>query len=194
MPVTEDFYAFLDTETGGLIPGQSPIIEIATILTDLNLREVSRFEAKIQLRDGDVVSPEAARVNGYTPAAWKDALLFEEYKMFLIRNIRRGQVAIPVGHNVGFDRDMIDQGYYKPAAQFCPLGYRKIDTLSLAMTLRAAGIIKVPDCKLGTVAAALGIPSGRAHSAMADALVAKAIFERFIGYLDRAKAGAAVPA
>ncbi len=190
MPITEDFYAFVDTETGGLVPGKSPIIEVATILTDLALKEVARFEAKIRLRAGDVVDPGAARVNGYTPEAWTEAIPFAEYMGFLEKQIPRGSVAIPVGHNVGFDRDMIDKGYYTPAKRFCPLGYRKVDTLTIAMCLRAAGLIRVPDLKLGSVGTALGIPLGRAHSAMSDALVAKGIFEHGLALLKREKAPA----
>ena len=176
MPVSEDFLAFLDTETGGVTPGKDPVIEIATILTDHQFHEIDRIEMKVQLRPGDVVQPEAARVNGYTPEAWaKEARPFGEWKAWLSRRVPYGSVAIPVGHNVGFDRDMIDLGYYKP--QFCPLSYRKIDTLTLAMCLRLSGSIHVADVKLGTVAKALGIEHANAHGAMSDALAAKGIFE-----------------
>lgn len=67
---TENYLAFLDTETGGLTPGKDPVIEIATILADLEGKELARFESKISLRPGDVVSPEAAKINGYSPDVW----------------------------------------------------------------------------------------------------------------------------
>jgi len=73
MPPTEKFLAFLDTETGGLTAGKDPVIEIATILEDLAGHEIARFEEKIMLRAGDVVSPEAANVNGYDDAVWARA-------------------------------------------------------------------------------------------------------------------------
>lgn len=187
MPVQERYLAFVDTETGGLEPGKSPIVEIATILTDLKLNEIARFEAKIKLLPGQKVDPKAAEINGYNEADWKDAVHFDEYKKFMAHHVKMGSVAIPVGHNVGFDRDMIDLGYYKPRSQFCPLGFRKIDTLGLAQCLRLAGVIQVEDLKLGTVAKALGIEHGKAHSAMADNLVSKTIFERFMRFLGRAK-------
>lgn len=188
MGVTESFLAFLDTETGGLVPGRDPIIEIATILTDMNLKELARFEAKIQLRGGDVVSPEAAAINGYDPEIWaREAVPFQEYIDFLIQRIPRGHVAVPIGHNVGYDRDMIEQGYYKPRRLFLPLGYRKVDTVSLCMVLRTSGMIDVPDVKLPTITKALGIEHGRAHSAMADCLAAKAIYERFNTFFRLAK-------
>lgn len=187
MPVTEDYLAFLDTETGGLTPGKSCVIEVATVLTDLRLVEVGRFEAKIKLRHGDVVGEEAAKINGYDAELWEEeGVPFSEYQDWLERKIPRGSVAIPVGHNVGFDRDMIDLGYYKPSRRFCPLSYHKVDTVGIAMALKIAGVIDVPNVKLTTVSAALGIEHGKAHSAMADLLVSKAIFERCANFFRRA--------
>lgn len=183
----EKYFAFMDTETGGLEPGKSPVIEVATILTDLELNEIARFEAKIKLLPGQTVDPKAAAVNGYTPEDWKDAVHFDEYKRFLMHHIKMRTVAMPVGYNVRFDREMIDQGYYKPYSQFCPLGYRVVECMSLAAVLKVAGVIQVPDLKLQTVLAALGIPPGKAHSAMSDTLGAKEIFERFVRFVKRAK-------
>ncbi len=187
MPVTDDYLAFLDTETGGLTPGKSCVIEVATILTDHQLVEVGRYEAKIKLRPGDVVGTEAAKINGYDPAVWEEeGVPFSDYQEWLERKIPRGSVAIPVGHNVGFDRDMIDLGYYKPYGKFCQLSYNKVATVGIAMALKVAGVIDVPNVKLSTVSAALGIEHSRAHSAMADLLVAKAIFERTASFFRRA--------
>ncbi len=187
MPVHDDYLAFLDTETGGLVPGKDPVIEVATILTDLDLKEIGRFEAKIQLRPGDVVSPEAAVINGYDPIVWtREAVPMAQYRGFLSRYIPRGSVAVPVGHNVSFDRDMIDQGYFKPGGFFCPLSYHKVDTVGLAMALKLAGVIRCENVKLTSVSAALGIEHGKAHTAMADLLVSKQIFERAVRFFKRA--------
>jgi exonuclease I len=188
MPVSDDFLAFLDTETGGLEPGRDPVIEVATILTDLELNEVGRFCQKIQLRPGDVVSPEAARLNGYDPDVWaREAVPMAEYRAFLSRNIPRGSVAVCVGHNVPFDRDMIDKGYYKPTGLFCPLSYHKVDTVGLAMALKLAGVINTQDVKLTSVSRALKIEHSQAHTALSDCLVAKEIFERTVRFFKRAK-------
>lgn len=181
MPVTESYFAFLDTETGGVVPGKDPVIEIATILTDLKRVEIARFDAKIKLRVGDTVQPAAAAINGYDPAVWaKEAVPFHQYVQFLKRNIPYGSVAIPVGHRVPFDREMIDVGYYKPMQLFNPLGYRMADTLSMAMALRCAGVIEVENLQLATVAKALGIPTPASHRAMGDCETAKAVFERCV--------------
>jgi len=191
MAPTEKFLAFLDTETGGLIPGKSPVLEIATILTDLEGNDIGTFESKILLRPGDVVDPAAAKINGYDASVWqKEAKPFAEYMAWLHGLIPFGSVAIPVGHNVGFDRDMIDLGYYKPAQRFCPLSYHKIDTVALAAAMRLAGLIQCENLKLATVAAALKIEMGAAHRAASDCVAARKVFLRAVQCM---RAGAAVP-
>ena len=48
MPVEERFLIFEDTETTGLTPGRDEVIEVASILTDLDMHEISRFHKKIR--------------------------------------------------------------------------------------------------------------------------------------------------
>lgn len=177
MPVKENFLLFIDTETGGVVPGVSPVIEVAAVLEDLAGKEIARFESKIQLEPGQLVEPGAAAVNGYQAEVWaKEARPFHEFREWLKRLIPFGSVAIAVGHNARFDRDMIDLGYYKPKKLFCPISYRVIDTQVFAMMLKLSGKIQVENIKLETVAKSLGIDNGKFHGAMADCLCARDIF------------------
>jgi DNA polymerase III epsilon subunit-like protein len=183
MALIEDVLAFVDTETSGLIPGVHRVLEVATILTTLDGREIDRFDARIQVPPDHQVSPEAAAINGYEPMIWLGtAVPFEEYAAFLKRYIPYGHVAVPVGHNVGFDRRMIHESHYGSA--FCPLSYHLIDTVSLAGCLRAAGVIDTPNLKLTTVTQALGIEHALAHRAMSDCEAARAIFEKTVKLLE----------
>lgn len=176
MPVTESFLAFLDTETTGLEPGWDEVIEIATILTDMELNEIDRFHAKTKFMKP--ITAEAAKVNGFDAEVWKrEAVSFSTWQAWIGAKVPYGHVAIPVGHNVGFDREMIDLRYYKAHGKFCPLSYHKIDTVALAMAMRVAGLLgDVPNVKLTTVTTALGIKH-EAHRAMGDCLAAMEIFK-----------------
>lgn len=178
MTLAYDFIAFLDTETTGLVPGRDQVTEIATILTDLDLNEIARYHQRTYV--SIPVPPEVAAINGYDAAVWaREALPFDDWMNWLSDHVPRGHVAIPVGHNVSFDRDIIDRGYYKPRGLFCPLGLLKIDTVQFALTLRCAGLLDTPNYKLTTVSEALGIKHD-AHRAMGDCLVSMEIFRRAV--------------
>lgn len=183
MQLIEDMVAFVDTETGGVTPGKSPVIEVATIVTDLKFKEVARVGMKVALRPGDVVEPGAAAVNGYTPEAWADARSFGEYVAFLKRVIPYGHSALPVGHNVQFDLDMLREGYFKPQGLFFPFSYRAVDTLVLARTLSLAGVINLPNHKLSTVTAAMGIRHEHAHGALSDCEASRDVFLKVVDML-----------
>lgn len=177
MPLVEDLLAFVDTETSGLVPGVARVIEVATILATLGGTELARFDARIQVPDEHAVPLEVAGINGFDRDEWRrTAVPFAEYEAFLKRWVQRGHVAVPVGHNVGFDRRMIHESHY--GARFCPLSYHLIDTVSLAGVLRQAGVISTPNLKLGTVCDALGVVRVKDHRAMSDCLAAREIYLR----------------
>lgn len=179
MALIEDYLAFVDTETSGLIPGLHRVIEVATILTDLQLQEIARFDARIEVPDDHIVSDEAAAINGFDRELWRSTSIpFEAYVRFL-RCIPYGHVAIPVGHNVGFDRDMLRSHYGK---RFFPLSYHQIDTVGLACAMKVAGIFKSENLKLTTITEALGIPHTVKHRAMSDCEAARGIFLRSVAY------------
>ena len=66
--------------------------------------------------------------------------------------------------------------------------------MSLAGVLRAAGVIIVPNLKLVTVAAALGVTHDSAHRAMSDCLAAKGIFDSCVAIVRSAGRGVVIGA
>ncbi len=183
MPVVEDMVCFVDVETGGLDPAYHDILEIAAILTDWDLKEISRYEARIRPRNPDRIDPAAAKVNGYDPELWSgSAVHFAEFQGWLSKHVPYGHVAIPIGHNVGFDRAFIES-YYKPFGKWMPLSYHQCDTVGLAAAMKIAKAIDVPNLKLATVGAALGIQKPQTHRAMDDCLMARQILLNIVGVL-----------
>lgn len=188
----EVFYALIDTETTGLKPGFHEICEIATVLygiePDANgqLVERHRFESKIKVHHPERVQPQAAAINGYNEADWKDAQDFAAWRDWIKKCIPFG-LAVPIGHNAPFDRAHIDEGYFKPLSIFCPLSYHMIDTVSIASVLRSRGYFKSDNLKLDTVCKALNIPMRQAHRAMSDAESCFEIFRKFMSLVPISK-------
>lgn len=186
--IQESFILFEDTETTGKVPGKDEPSEIASILTDLKNREIARYHKKIRLQDPMLMTAEAAAINGYDPAVWaKEAVPFFDYDHWLQKHIPFGHVAIPIGHNPKFDRDIIDLKHYKPYGKFFKWALRCVDTAAFALALRLRGILKVPDVKLATVSRALGFPA-QTHRAMDDCEASKKIFELVCDALDQSTA------
>ncbi len=129
------------------------------------------------------MTPEAAAKNGYDPKVWsQEAVPFYKYQAWMERHIKFGQVAVPVGHRVEFDRNILNERYFRPTGAFFKWSYRMIDTTGLAMTLKAAGVIKCESVRLEEVAKALDFkPEGEFHRAMADLQMSKKIFEFCVG-------------
>jgi len=73
--------------------------------------------------------------------------------------------SVLVGHNLRFDRSFLDHALRSTGRE--PLANRTVDTLALARRLVRD---VVDNCKLGTLAATLGLPHQPSHRAMTDVL------------------------
>jgi DNA polymerase-3 subunit epsilon len=164
MTAPQKFISWIDTETTGLEAGRHEIIDIAIIRTTLSLKEVWRWSTKVTPERIQDASPKALEVNGYTPEAWADA----KPQRWMAETITRAlDGTMPGGHNVSFDLDFIHALWASFGIKAPWIDHRKLDTVGMAAPLLFTG--QVPDLKLTTLTASLGIEHGNAHSAMSDA-------------------------
>lgn len=74
--MSEELITFTDTETSGLFPRHSCIIQIACIKVEhskrdpLEMRVLFEWERKLEKPDEYEVPEEVARINGYDPEVW----------------------------------------------------------------------------------------------------------------------------
>lgn len=169
-------YAFIDTETTGLNPGEHVVIEFACILVDEKdgrRYEVGRYATKIK-PTGEEISrahPKALEVNGYTPEAWADAPSIVDVAHKISAHLKD---RVLVGHNVPFDEALL-KAHISAHKIDARIGYRKVDTQVLAMEhLFPLGLKRA---SLDTIREFLGWSKDGAHTAMKDVEDTKRLFD-----------------
>ena len=158
MNLSDKPLAFLDTETTGLTPGRHEVIEVAALVGDRLYHWMVRPE---RLEDAE---PKALEVNGYArfPERWEGAKTMKEVGPEIMAALKG---TVVVGHNVGFDLDMLN-GHMRKVGLNPHLPYHKVDTVTLAYTrLVPLGLEKL---SLDTIRAFLGWSKEGVHTAVKD--------------------------
>ncbi len=147
----------IDLETTGASPTECAITEVAA----------SRYEGGVctgtfatLVNPGVPIPPEITYLTGITQDMVGPAPLIQSVLPALLEFIRDDVI---VGHNVRFDIGFLNaslatHGYER-------LANRSVDTLRLARRLLRDD---APNCRLGTLAEYLGLPSTPTHRALAD--------------------------
>lgn len=180
---------YFDLETGGV--NQEPTIQLAAVAVNQDWSEAGTFEHKIKFDPG-ACDPEALRLNGYSPEAWKDALIPSAVAMKFAQWIkphstvemiskRTGvpyMVARLAGYNaLTFDlprlRDMFGQSFF-------PCSYHVRDVLQRAMFWfdENPDQPKPRDLKLSTLCEYFGISNAGAHEALTDVRMTVALHRK----------------
>lgn len=162
----------VDTETGGLDPSVSCIVEIAAqvVLVEpavLDLGDVFHTRCK----PDRPVNPQAAHVNGYSVAGWADApplpKALDDFRIFVDAVCRDVKHPMWTGCNPIFDMKFYNSDR-KRHDLLAPegLGYRVIDVQSMAFPLLFAG--EVRSLSLASLRAWAGIAGEQTHTALGD--------------------------
>lgn len=180
---------YFDLETGGV--KDEPVIQLAAVAINDDWSEAGSFEQKIRFNPADC-DPEALRINGYTPEAWKDAadvaLVVGQFSAFVkphstveMISKRTGvpyMVARLAGYNaLTFDLPRLRAMY---GQSFFPCSYHVRDVLQRAMFWfdEHPDRVKPKDLKLGTVCEYFGIPTLGEHEALTDVRMTVALHKR----------------
>ena len=157
-------FAVLDLETTGLFPGgHDRIVEIAILRMNGEGCAEETFSTLINPeRDLGPVS-----IHGLTASDVLGAPTFRTVAGEVLRRLR-GRVV--VGHNVGFDLRFLRHEVARMGLSMPPVP--SVCTMQLFRTLG----MDLPSHRLSNCCAALGIPHEGAHSALADASAAAALF------------------
>jgi DNA polymerase III epsilon subunit-like protein len=176
---------FLDTETTGLDPAKSTILQIS-IITDWEDGNQSTWTTKIKPRPVELefASQEALHICRYSDEEWKDAPTFEEVAPEIAFKLAWGPI---VGHNINFDlahlRSIFKRYGWKEVNRIennesdkkFKIGYPIIDTCALAYLF-----LPTDRQNMDTLREYFNIDGEGSHEAEKDTLDCRQIFYEIV--------------
>ena len=175
-------FAFLDCEFGGLDPELHDITEVAVVLTDYRLAELKSAEWKIRPRP-ERVTPEAARISGYTEEGWRESLHVRAALSEFAALMPEDRTVVPAGQNVRMDVMFLQRAYRNCGLPY-PFDYHVIDLATLFYTWSLLAGERVPALSLRQAAVNAGLLEGNVpHRAMGDARLTLETFRHYVGRL-----------
>ncbi len=175
-------FAFLDCEFGGLDPELHDITEVAVVLTDYRLAELKSAEWKIRPRP-ERVTPEAARISGYTEEGWRESLHVRDALSEFAALMPEDRTVVPAGQNVRMDVMFLERAYRNCGLPY-PFDYHVIDLATLFYTWSLLAGERVPALSLRQAAVNAGLLEGNVpHRAMGDARLTLETFRHYVGRL-----------
>jgi len=162
-----DEYVFLDTETTGLEPSASEIIEIAAL--KVRGREIVDILNHL-VKPKNAIPDEITRITGISNEMVDEAPGLNEVTYSFLKFI---EGATLVAHNAEFDIAFINQHIFTPRNR--EIGNQVICTLKLSRWL----LPNLPNHKLGSLAQHFGIPATNSHRALGDVETLNEVWHRF---------------
>ena len=175
-------FAFMDCEFGGLDPELHDITEVAVVLTDYRLAELKSAEWKIRPRP-ERVTPEAARISGYTEEGWRESLHVRDALSEFAALMPDDRTVVPAGQNVRMDVMFLERAYRNCGLPY-PFDYHVIDLATLFYTWSLLAGERVPALSLRQAAVNAGLLEGNVpHRAMGDARLTLETLRYYVGRL-----------
>lgn len=179
---------FIDTETGGLDPKISALIQLSGVIR-IDKKDVEKFNFFIKPFEYSEVTPEALKVQGRTEEDFKtdryksEKEVFKQFTELLDKYVdkyNKKDKFIVAGYNVKFDVNMLNSFFKRNGSNylFSYINYVTIDPLPCIGFLQLCGILpELENNKLETWCKYFGIEFS-AHDSMEDILATeKLIFK-----------------
>ena len=178
---------WLDCETGGTDPERHALLQVAGLIEMPGISDVE-FEYKIRPFPDDGVEDAALQVNGfdreavrgfYDPSIVHDVLL--RHFGFAVNCFNRADKMIFAGYNAQFDLNFMHAFFRKCGDPYFGswVWWPGLDVAVLAMERLRFVRHHLPNFKLGTVAAFLGIEAqGDLHDALTDVRLTRNVYRR----------------
>jgi len=183
METKKEYFAVVDTETGGLNNQDHELLEIGAVVYDYSGNCVDEFERVIAcpaLSPDQVVGPAkkkvnltALKINHITDRLTEATHPLEAAREFALWSIDAVNKYNPtlVGQNLQFDTGFINpfmeqHGFSGWLELF---HYHRIDTVPIALVLKKVGLLKSDRVSLVNLSKEFNVEHTSAHSALSDA-------------------------
>jgi len=143
---------FIDLETTGLDPEYHEIIDIAIVITDNKLDEITSFRRLVMPKYPDRISKRAQEINGFDEKEWKcnkainQSTLANELTDFFSYYALNKIYLVPAGHRVQFDTGFLEMLTDRFNLNPFPIDNRRfIDSLVVEHIVTISKAIKYSD-------------------------------------------------
>jgi DNA polymerase III epsilon subunit-like protein len=192
------YYLAFDSETGGLNPKTSDMLTLYMAILDEDFKVMEELDLKLKPEGRlPIAEEQALKVNKidlhkhisdvgtitYSEGKTKIVSLIKKYlkKSGRYSNIR------PLGQNVQFDIDYV-QEYILPKDEWnSMIHYGKIDTKTICDFLKDAGWFPKTLGSLTSIVEYLGVPAREAHSAKEDTLMCVEVYKKYLELMNNKK-------
>lgn len=166
---------YFDVETTGIDPKKNAVFQISGLI-EVSGKVVEEFNFFCQPPEGTEISSKALEITGktyddlasYPPSADTFAKLTFTLSRYIDKYDNKDKF-YPCAYNGQFDLEFVNQFFIQHKDHYFGSwqNWQLIDPLPMVRMLSYAGVISLPDHKLGTVAKYFGIKID-AHDAMSD--------------------------
>jgi len=178
-------YLFVDLETGGLNAERHSILQVAAVITDLNLKVNGYFMTYVKPHTNLETTAEALVINQLN--LQELALAPEEFQVVQALShfaSLGGQRPRFAGYNCKFDLLFLDEMWKRHGNLAPPYRVPWLDVLDV-LKIKAEIDPPLANFKLATVANHLGIDTRAAHDAGADLMITIEVAQRLKAMPDR---------
>lgn len=182
-------YVFIDTETGGIIPGKHSLLSIGVVIWEAGYGILDKKEFFIK-SEKYVVTKEAKRINKFDEVkhnklAKLPRIVIKELLEFL-RMYFNEEAYIPLaGHNVQFDINFLKVFFSEHNRSFNQyFSHRVIDTYSVYKTLILSGLIDENVNSSHEAFNYFGIQVEQRHDALSDCIATVELYEKMLSLIE----------
>ncbi len=193
-PAGPSAYIFVDLETGGLDPLRHAILQVAAVITDLDLKIRGHFMSYVKPHPNLEITEEALSVNQLCREELELAPLESQVALALKHFAdTSGPSTRFAGFNCKFDLEFLDELWKRHDLLPAPYAVPWLDIYAVTKT-KYDYDSGLANFRLATVASHLGISSHGAHDASADLIMTIAVARQLRQLPDREGATILTPA